>query len=122
MIMGGAANGAWLVVPKVDDCIAIFLGSKDAYTTQIRAEPGTYYLTKSWIEVGDTPFSEHEYSVERYGEEKANRIFKMMMGNYTRLALINTGQYKIENIAITQERHRTSLTCGMKKLMAQMLW
>lgn len=95
-IIGITANNCQLVVPKVDDCIAIFLGSKDAYTAQTRSEPGTYYLTKGWIEVGDTPFSEHEYTVEKYGEEKADRIFKMMMGNYTRLALINTGQYEIE--------------------------
>jgi len=95
-IIGITANNCQLVVPKVDDCIAIFLGSKDAYKAQTKAEPGTYYLTKGWIEVGDTPFSEHDRAVERYGEEKAKRIFKMMMGNYTRLALINTGQYELE--------------------------
>ncbi len=32
----------------------------------------------------------------RLGAERAGRIFKMMMAHYTRLALINTGQYEIE--------------------------
>lgn len=95
-IVGIKANGCKLVVPKVDDCIAIFLGSRGAYTTQTKSEPGTYYLTKGWIEVGDTPFSEYESTVERYGKERADRIFKLMMGNYKRLALINTGQYELE--------------------------
>jgi len=54
-------------VPRVDDCIAIFLGSRAAYADQCHQEPGTYYLTKGWIEVGDTPFAEHERLVERYG-------------------------------------------------------
>jgi hypothetical protein len=95
-IVGIKANGAKLVVPKVDDCIAIFLGSRKAYNSQTKAEPGTYYLTKGWIEVGDTPFSEYDQTVERYGKERADRIYTLMMGNYERLALINTGQYELE--------------------------
>ena len=95
-IIGIKANGCRLVVPRVDDCIAIFLGSRSAYTTQSRAEPGTYYLTKGWIEVGDTPFSEYERSVQRYGEKRAERIMRLMLANYKRLALINTGQYEME--------------------------
>jgi hypothetical protein len=95
-IVGIKANGCKLVVPKVDDCIAIFLGSRKAYNVQTKTEPGTYYLTKGWIEVGDTPFSEYDQTVERHGKERADRIYKLMMANYKRLALINTGQYELE--------------------------
>ena len=35
-IVGLRANGCTLVVPRVDDCIAIFLGSREAYMTQGR--------------------------------------------------------------------------------------
>jgi hypothetical protein len=96
-IVGLKANGCRLVVPRVDDCIAIFLGSRTAYNTQSRAEPGTYYLTKGWIEVGDTPFSEYDRTAQRHGKERAERLFKLMLANYKRLALINTGQYELEN-------------------------
>jgi len=95
-VVGITANGCRLVVPRVDDCIAIFMGSKAAYKEQSQKEPGTYYLTKGWIEVGDTPFSEHERMVQRFGREKADYIYQVMMGNYKRLALINTGQYELE--------------------------
>jgi hypothetical protein len=54
------------VVPKVGDCIAIFLGSEEVYKVQFRTEPGTYYLTKGWIEAGDSPFGEYDSLVERY--------------------------------------------------------
>ena len=54
-VVGLRAEGCTLVVPRVDDCIAIFLGSGDAYRTQHCSEPGTYYLTKGWIEAGDAP-------------------------------------------------------------------
>ena len=85
-----------LVIPQVDDCIALFLGSKSEYTRQCRRAPGTFYLTKGWIECGDDPYTEYLKMREKYGEEKAYRIEKMYIGNYTRLALINTGNYNLD--------------------------
>ena len=95
-VIGLQARSAYLVIPKVDDCIAIFLGSCSAYKEQAQKEPGTYYLTKGWIEVGDTPFEEHKLLVEKYGEAKARRMTQLLLKNYRRLAFINTGQYEIE--------------------------
>lgn len=95
-VVGLKASSATLVVPRTDDCIAIFLGSCNAYREQSKREPGTYYLTKGWIEVGDTPFDEHKLLIEKYGQEKAERMTRLLLKNYKRLALINTGQYEIE--------------------------
>jgi hypothetical protein len=95
-VVGLQARTAAIVTSRSDDCIAIFLGSCDAYKQQASKEPGTYYLTKGWIEVGDSPFSEHEKLVEKYGEAKAMRMMKLTLKNYTRLAFINTGDYNLE--------------------------
>jgi len=95
-MIGIKSERCTVVVPRVDDCIAIFLGSLDKYKQQTKNEPGTYYLTKGWIEVGDTPFKEHEETIKRYGEKRAEKIFRIMMANYKRLALINTRQYEID--------------------------
>ena len=95
-VVGLKATTATLVIPRTDDCIAIFLGSCNAYQEQAKKEPGTYYLTKGWIEVGDTPFEEHKLLIEKYGEEKAERMTRLMLKNYKRLAFINTGVYEIE--------------------------
>lgn len=96
-IVGLRATTATLVIPRVDDCIAIFLGSCEAYRAQIKKEPGTYYLTKGWIEVGDNLFEEHKKMIEKFGEEKAQRMTQLMLKNYKRLGFINTGQYDIEH-------------------------
>ncbi len=90
-VVGLRANNCTLVIPKVDDCIAIFLGSRQTYTAQTSKEPGTYYLTKGWIEVSDTIWDEYQKSVERYGEALAQRMMGLMLKNYTRLAYIDTG-------------------------------
>lgn len=95
-LVGIRANQCRLVAPRVDDCIALFLGSRHAYLAQGCIEPGTYYLSRGWIEAGDTPFSDYERSVQRYGEEKAKKIYRIMMENYKRLALIDTGVCEME--------------------------
>lgn len=95
-VVGLKATTATLVIPRTDDCIAIFLGSCNAYREQSKKEPGTYYLTKGWIEVGDTPFDEHKLLIEKYGREKAERMTKLLLKNYKRLGFINTGQYEID--------------------------
>ena len=91
-VVGLQTRNLTLVIPRVDDCIAIFLGSKTAYSEQAKKEPGTYYLTKGWIEVGDSPFEEHKRLVEQFGQERADRIMGIMLKHYTRLAYIDTGQ------------------------------
>lgn len=95
-VIGIRATGCTLVVPRVDDCIAIFLGSCSAYRKQARSEPGTYYLTKGWIEAGTSPFTEYERIAASQGQKHAERVIRLMLNNYRRLALINTGQYALE--------------------------
>jgi hypothetical protein len=95
-VLGLRATNCTLVVPLVDDCIAIFLGSRARHRRIAREEPGSYYLTKGWIQVGDTPFSEYERTVAKYGRERADRITRLMLAHYTRLVLIDTGQYRME--------------------------
>ena len=91
-VLGLKPSKCTLVIPRVDDCIAIFLGSTAAYRKESSKEPGTYYLTKGWIEVSDTPFEEYVRVKERYGRERADRIMNIMLKNYKRLAYIDTGQ------------------------------
>lgn len=105
-LVGVEARGCTLVVPHVDDCIAIFLGSRAAYCQQAGAAPGTYYLTKGWVEAGDTPFNEYERVVQKFGPVRAERIYKIMLANYKRLALINTGAYDIDRYR--DYAHRTA--------------
>jgi len=95
-VVGLKAGRCSLVVPRVDDCISIFLGSRSAHRDQASGEPGTYYLTKGWIEAGDSPFAEFDRIEARYGRAVAERTIARMLGHYTRLALIDTGQYEME--------------------------
>jgi hypothetical protein len=96
-VVGLRSGHHTLIIPRVDDCIAIFLGSADEYHRQYCSVPGTYYLTKGWIEFGDTPFSEYDILVKHYGEQIAQRITNQILKNYTRLAFINTCNNELEH-------------------------
>ncbi|MBI2954307.1 MAG: DUF1638 domain-containing protein [Chloroflexi bacterium] len=91
-VIGLVSRSSTLVVPRVDDCIGLFLGSRRAYREQARNQPGTYYLTKGWIDVGDTPFAEYERVAAKHGPERARRVMDAYLRHYTRLVLINTGE------------------------------
>ena len=49
-IEGIVARDIPIIVPRTDDCIALFLGSERRYLDYFKAYPGTYWLNTSWIE------------------------------------------------------------------------
>ncbi len=85
-----------LVVPRVDDCISLFLGSQAERLKRLREEPGTYFLTKGWIEASGQPFGQMEELIEKYGPKRAERIVRAVLKNYTTIAFIDTGEIKLE--------------------------
>lgn len=100
-VLGLKSQSATLVVPRADDCIAIFLGSRKAYLKEQHQNPGSLFLSKGWIEgriddSAEPPKMPHyQLMVERYGEERARRMqaiytSKYRLKHYKRLAFINT--------------------------------
>lgn len=111
-VIGVRARQVPLVMPRVHDCIAIFLGSHRAYTDQTRREPGTYYLTKGWIAVGDSPFAQVRRLSDRHGPQRARRMVDLMLRHYTRLAFIRTGAPRQEESA--DHARRTAQEFGLR--------
>jgi uncharacterized protein DUF1638 len=91
-VVGVASRTASLIMPKVHDCIALLLGSRERYEAEVAACPGTYYITPGWASYGTTSLScyKNEY-LPKYGEEDARYIARELLKNYTRVAVINHG-------------------------------
>ncbi len=85
-----------LKIPRVDDCIAILLGSRQAYRQEFNAAPGTYYLSKGWLESGSHPLKEYEEYLEKYGAEKTAWIMDQQYQHYERLVLVGHSQSDLE--------------------------
>ena len=106
-----------LAVPRVQDCIALFLGSDAAYRREFASYPGTYYISAGWVEEKghpqdggkgeksgrggkgrkDEPDRERfdfDRLVARYGRQNAKAIRHFLSSwqrNYQRAAFIDTG-------------------------------
>jgi hypothetical protein len=91
-LQGIRANKHTLLVPRVDDCIALLLGSRRAYVREFEAAPGTYYLSKGWLESGSHPLKEYEEYVPRYGADQAMWIMDQQYRHYERLVLVAHSQ------------------------------
>jgi len=94
--LGLCSHRAKILIPRIGDCIGIFLGSRKEYKKQYYKEPGTFYLTKGWIESGDDPYSEYLKLCEKYDQDRALSMAKQIIKNYKRIGLINLGNQNIE--------------------------
>lgn len=90
-ILGVKPKSHPIVIPRVHDCIALFLGSWERYMEEHKKEPGTYYLTKGWIEEGKSPIGIYKEYCQRYDKETAEWVIKEELKNYTRIALVDIG-------------------------------
>lgn len=96
-MLGIHSHKVKLVLPKVEDCIPLLLGSCQARKSFSR-EMGTYFLTKGWLDYENNLLKEYESCVARYGKIRAEKIMKIMLGNYKRFVLIDTGAYQVDSV------------------------
>lgn len=93
---GIQAGNHTLLIPRTDDCIALLLGSYQAYMREFETVPGTYYLTKGWLESDTHPLKEYEEYLEKYGPDDAMWIMDMQYQHYERLVLVAHSQADLD--------------------------
>ena len=86
-----------LVIPRVDDCITLLLGSKEDRERCCR-QGGVYFLTKGWLEGEANIWKEYLAVLERFGPERTERIYQRMLAHYKFLGLIDTGAYDLSTL------------------------
>jgi len=112
-ILGGAAMGPELIIPRCHDCIALFLGSPNRHLEIFRENPGTYYLTPGWVAEKKDPLGIIEENVPRYGRKTAHWVMEEELKHYTHIALIDTGVEEMaplraramENASVLKKRY-----------------
>ncbi len=112
-LCGGATAGVTardvpIVLPRAHDCATIFLGSRERYSREHEATPGTYWYTrdqmergnalKGWL-LGDAARSEDAMATraefeERFGNDNADYLMETLgawSDRYERGAYLDTG-------------------------------
>jgi len=117
---GLSASTVPLVVPRVHDCISLFLGSRERYQDQFEQHPGTYWYAQDYIERAEGAASSlsmgsdfeddirkvYEEYVRKYGQDNADYLMEVMGAwkqHYQRAVYIEMG---ISNGAEIETRAR----------------
>lgn len=91
-VAGVFARSAPIILPRVHDCIALLLGSRERYEAEMEACAGTYYITPGWAKYGRTSLTAYkEEYLPKFGEEDARYIAHECLKHYKRVVLINHG-------------------------------
>ena len=84
-----------LIVPRVDDCISLLLGSVSR-RLEISREYAAYFFTEGWLRGERNIWVEHQHMLETYGEELTEELEKSMFGHYKTLGLLDCGIKPVE--------------------------
>ncbi|PAW79951.1 MAG: hypothetical protein B9S32_01085 [Verrucomicrobia bacterium Tous-C9LFEB] len=94
--VAGLKTGAFrLIIPKSADCIAMLLHPHAKQT-------GKYYITPGWLRKGSV-WSDYKRCCSKYGEVKADKIFKVMLAGYEHISTIRT-----ESVELTPDYYVTA--------------
>lgn len=111
-VAGVRARGATMIMPRVHDCIAMFLGCGQRDVAGASIDGGTFWMTPGWLRYSQIPFRKErekrrEDYARQYGAENADYLMSLereWLKNYTSACYIRRagfpGQEKIKSDAM----------------------
>ena len=107
---GIGSSSSRIIIPRFDDCVNMMLcpekREKRAYM-----KAGITYLTRGWTEDKGSLLSIYNECLERYGEKRGRKAFKLMYDSYTLAAVIDDGCYDLE--PVEEYARKTSELLGL---------
>ena len=94
-MVGLHTQRARLILPRVADCIPLFLGSVER-----REQMGgkTYFFTEGYLQGERNIATEYEHAVERYDPETAAWLMQELLKHYEKFTVIDTGTFEVESV------------------------
>ena len=120
-VCGGAPAGIRtgdfeLVIPRVDDCLSLLMGSAERRKAVLEGGFGLF-VTQSWMEHENNTASQLERIRGKYPAPRAKKIIEVMFGNFDSLNVIDTGAYDVRSILPRTEALAAQL--GLKHRIVQ---
>lgn len=111
-LLGLTTGDYELIVPRVDDCVSLLMGSVRARMEYSRAH-AAYYMTEGWMTGERNLWTEHLHAVEKYGEETAMELASMLYAHYRTLTLLDTGTGDMD--ALLEKTEPMARTLGLEQ-------
>lgn len=85
-----------LIIPRIDDCISMMLGSYSLRKAMVDTSPAIF-MTRGWVEGEKAAWEEYNHVCKRHGDD-AQDVFALMYGMHKDLVVLDTGAYSLSNI------------------------
>ena len=85
-----------LIIPKMDDCIAMFMGGREVFREEFAKDSGTYYLTKGWLQAETHPLAEYHRHLQKYDKDIADYVMDQQYRHYHRLLFVAHSQADLD--------------------------
>ena len=99
-VVGVRCRDIPIVVPRTDDCIALFMGSQERYLREFHAADGAVWLNSAWVEHSarladgeDLRRRKWQEYAEKYGEDNADYLMEIessWISNYSTMGYIHS--------------------------------
>lgn len=113
-LSGLTASTAALIIPKTDDCISLVLSRPGEKFDRPKQ---TYFITKGWLESSKSFMKEYHHAINRYGEQRAKKIFEQIFKHYRYLMMIDTTAYPL--VEWTDKAHELAKNINLELVMAK---
>ena len=121
-LVGVAARGIPLVIPRAHDCVTFFFGSRGAYRDYFDKTPGTYYMTSGWAERnGSGRSAEAAYSAGMDRSDYARPAYGME-GVMAKLGLADSYETMVEKYGKENADYIIESLGGWKKCYEKCLY
>lgn len=98
-----------IVIPRTDDCIALFMGSQSRYLKEFQDADGAIWLNSAWVEQSKNLVDSEDIKrrkwleyAEKYGEDNADYLMEVensWTSNYSTMGYIHSSVYDtVENL------------------------
>lgn len=104
-LCGGAARGlkatnCAITIPRVHDCISIFLCPNEGCVCDFKKEIGTFYLSCGWMITEKSILSDYQRILKKFGSEKALRVLNRIYDGYKKVLFICTGSQTEDKVIL----------------------
>ena len=111
-----------IVIPRTDDCIALFMGSQERYLKEFADAHGAYWLNSGWLEQSARLFDSDDLpaNLRRAGEEAERKGWRLreLDGDLRLLRMMTEGTWNDEEFLILKPGETVAADYSGKKLRA----
>lgn len=89
---GVFSSSSTLVLPRVDDCVGMLLGSRQRHKHVLAEHPGSYFLEPRWLDTELNIFAQMDKGLAHIPENRRRQLLQTALQHYDRLVLLTEKQ------------------------------